>query len=115
MRLQTALAVQIVTVFTSVAVASRPGHDIDDLGTLNIDQMLTLVEKSPVAGGRHVVLRVGRQSGKLDLVVIVFISHVISPKKLRSRIPSVTTQARKGGVQSMREKNPATAKPYGTS
>ena len=56
--------------------------------------MLALVKQTPVAGGRHVVFRIGGKPRKPDLVVIVIhVSHVF----LRcSACPKSLTQRRAG-------------------
>ena len=76
------LAVEIVAVFRPVAVARRPGDDVHHLRALNVDEMLALIKEAPVAGRRHVVLRIGRESGELHLVVIIF-GHESGPSGMR--------------------------------
>ena len=68
---QPTLAVQVITVFATVAVTGRPTDDIDHRRALHIHELFALVQKSPVARRRHVIFRIGRQSGKFDFLFIV--------------------------------------------
>ena len=55
----TAFAVKIVAVFAAVAVACRPVDDLDDFGTLFIDQLIQFVFQRLPTDGRDVVFGFG--------------------------------------------------------
>src|SRR5690606_17285540 len=70
---QALLAVEIVAVLGTVAVAGRPGHDLDQIRALGLDQVFELGAQGVVASPRHVVggaRRQGRRAG-VDIVFIV--------------------------------------------
>jgi hypothetical protein len=72
---QAALAVDVVAVFRAVAVGSSPGHHLDHLGPLALDQFFEFALEPGMAGGRDVVARSGRKlQRRLDFLVIVAVA-----------------------------------------
>lgn len=69
--------VLIVSVFTAVAVARGPAHDIHHFRTLDVDEVFSLVKQSAVTGGRHVIFGIGGKFGKRDFIVVF--SHDKTP------------------------------------
>ena len=88
---QAALAVKVITVFTSVAVARSPRNNVGDLGPLYTNEMLPFIQHATIALRCHVVFRAVRQGRKADILIIVviareIISHFLLPISNKSYI-----------------------------
>ncbi len=84
---QAALAVQIVAILRTVAIAGRPVHNLHHLRPLAVDQVIKLILQALPAAGRDVVLSGGGQaplSRKILFRLVVFLG-----KRLAHLRPSI--------------------------